>query len=883
MGQPTFVQKIDGKNAGAASLTLTPGAATTAANMLLVGVLLNSNGTQSPQSVAGITDSAGDIMQGSTDTGVPINTWASLGSPSTQSGIRLEWWICKGAVSITDLVIDLSGPQSIVAILLEYSGANGVTNPILQTLQSNQNTITSQYLKETASTFPNSGSELMIGLFAMLNDTFGAPTEGTDRSANTLIIPPDLSYQVVENGTVDNTGLLNLTAVSASQLASATNVTNTSMQCFYILISGGLILNTPPGLSDQPDSTLVAGRFALGMQLAKISGNAALGMCRMEFFQGVYQNGQTVNLPVSPVDGYEYSRAELLYCWAIYSSCNAGNGWITGPQALWYAAWNVDQTTGDVSSEEWYRADGAAGISNDGFLQVFTIAQRQKATLTVAETPTFSDLPAGAFTSDLPYSEDLLIHLNNNSKFAVVGQECIFMGEFFNGQTVPQPISPADDWEYSYEECTFIFSWRWTTGQAGYVQLACPPYYTLASLNAAIGATGLVTCAVGMMGDGGENYASYNSLGRISVFALCQRKSSWPVPWNASPWDNVGGKNSSFYILGSPGLTNDVPVVGGYGGPYTDPDGFQIGGPTIIPVAAGQTYTLKYLKGKIPLYDSYVTLLDPDGEVGTAAGGIDAPGSFVSGGPNTNQACIGCFADSGGNIVGTPFDVSNGTTSLTVPAGATQIQLGVNGSTFANPIDPAHAAYDQGAWYFSISRYVPAIANKFAEINNSLFYPGEELPAGIGLQIFENIQEASLSPEFFGPTLYGPGDTIPTPVSSVDSYAYKRSELTYLWEWGEMTPGPWPPNSGSNNRCALFSANINQSTGVVTDVIWRLEPGGPYQEETTNGKISVVVVGFRTSQQTAVVAPVTVNTAPSDAGTAITDIPTQTQVLINGV
>ncbi len=704
MGQPTFVQKVDGSNVSASSLTLT--LTTTAGDTVLVGIVLNANGTQTPATVGGITDSAGTVS------GVPVNNWVSLGN-SSNAGIRMEWWACKSTASITNLVIHLTFAQSVIAIALEYSGANGLTNTVFQALQANQNTIATAYIHETASTFPNSGAELMIGLFSALGDTFNTsasapplePITEVVRSTNSLSIPPALSYQVIEEGTVDNTGLLNVNAVSATQLATPLNVAQSTMQCLYIVISGGLILNTQPGWNDQPDSALVAGNFALGLQMAKISGNAALGMCRMEFFQGVYNNGQTVNLPISPVDGYQYQRNELIYVWAVYSSGETNNGWITGPQALWYCNWNVDQNTGDVSCEEWYRSDGQAGVSNDGWLQVFTIAQRQKVALTAASQPTWTQQQASTFVQDLAYAQDLLQAMNENAKMAVLGQECIYMGEFYNGQTVPTPVSPADLYAYAYSEVKFIFSWRWTTGQAGYVQLACPPYYTLASLHALVGGTGAVTCAVGMMGDGGQGYTEYTTLGRIAVFALCQRAKT-----------------------------------------------------------------------------------------------------------------------------GTPA----------------------------------------------------AVANKFAEIPSSLFYPGDVLPAGIGRQLFNNIQEAALSPEFFGPTLYAPGSTIPTPVSPVDGYAYQRSELTYIWEWGQMAPGPYPESPLANSRVALLSGNINQSTGVVSDVIWRLAPGGPYIETTTYGELSVVVVGFRTSQQTAL-SGTPAGTAPSDAGSAIADQVSPGGLTVNGI
>ena len=699
MGQPPFIQKTDGSSAAASSLTLTPGGATTAANAILVGVVLNANGADSQQTVGGITDSAGSVS------GVPVNNWVSLGN-SSDDGIRMEWWIAKGTASITSLVIHLTGTQSIVAVMLEYSGVNGMTLPIFQAILASQNQIASNHIRVTASTYPNSGAELMIGLFSMLSDTFNSsasapPGESVTevvRSTNSLSIPPALSYQVIENGTVDGTGLLNVNAVSATELATPTNVAASSMQCLFILISGGLIINTQPGFSDQPDSALAAGQRAIGLALAKINGNAELGMCRLEFFQGVYTNGQTVGLPVSPVDGYEYSRSELIYIWAIYNSANPSSGWITGPTSLWYCGWNVDQETGDVLCDEWYRNAASSGDSADGSLQVFTIAQRQQNTLELSAAPTWSQQQASSFVSDLAYSQDVMQTMNENAKFAVVGQEVISMGEFYNGQTVPRPVSPADAYLYAYSEVKFVFSWRWTCGQSAYAPPAWEPQEGLGALYASIGSTGAVTCGIGWSEHDGNNYSYDSTSGRLAVFALCARART------------------------------------------------------------------------------------------------------------------------------------------------------------GSPSSPA---------------------SQFAEIPNSLFYPGNPLPASLGAQLVNNINEAALSPEFFGPTLYEPGDTIPTPTSSVDGYAYQRSELIYIWEWHVMDTGslgddPRSYGGSTHVRTPLFSAAINQSTGVVSTNIWHLAPGGPYSDHVnSSGAISVVVVGFRASEQSAVSsAPVQ---APSDSTSRTAD------------
>jgi hypothetical protein len=66
----------------------------------------------------------------------------------------------------------------------------------------------------------------------------------------------------------------------------------------------GLTLSQPPGYSDLSDPLLVANSPALGIDFGKISENAAFGMVRTEIFNGLYSNGETVALPVSPIDGY---------------------------------------------------------------------------------------------------------------------------------------------------------------------------------------------------------------------------------------------------------------------------------------------------------------------------------------------------------------------------------------------------------------------------------------------------------------------------------------------------------------------------------------------------------------------------------------------------
>lgn len=285
-----------------------------------------------------------------------------------------------------------------------------------------------------------------------------------------------------------------------------------------------LSLNRIPGFSDLPDGSLVSDSPALAIYLNRISNNAAFGMVRLECFPGNYHNGDVVGLPVSTVDGYNYSREELTYVWGIFNSTNPQTGWITGPDSLWWGAWLVNQTTGLVSSAETYRQSGShpnQASSNDGTLAVFTIAQRLKTTMVIASQLTaYTDLADTEFATDKPLSQRLIRQLNDNSKFAAVAAECIYMGEFFDGQTVPRPVSPADGYVYTYAETMFQFSWRWTVLGSTFTQ----PNFGLGQLDrigATVSSVGVVATEVFYKGSGAPALASGH--GRIAVFAFCSR------------------------------------------------------------------------------------------------------------------------------------------------------------------------------------------------------------------------------------------------------------------------------------------------------------------------------------------------------------------------
>src|SRR5947207_13574986 len=103
--------------------------------------------------------------------------------------------------------------------------------------------------------------------------------------------------------------------------------------------------------------------------------------------------------------------------------------------------------------------------------------------------------------------------------------------------------------------------------------------------------------------------------------------------------------------------------------------------------------------------------------------------------------------------------------------------------------------------------------------------------------INDNILIATLRPEFFGPTPYTSGSIVALPISGIDGYAYSRVECQYLAWWADTGPA-------SQIRMPLFAYNINPTTGLVTIVVDRLQPGGP-PSTSNDGTLEVVTIAMR--------------------------------------
>jgi hypothetical protein len=151
---------------------------------------------------------------------------------------------------------------------------------------------------------------------------------------------------------------------------------------------------TTPGFVDLPDSALEADQPLTDYDLTKINNNAKFAAVRPEIFYGWYKNGETVTIPVSPVDGYIYARQELEYevgawCSRAPASGAGTNGALAkparanvnaGPGSLFLMDFWVEEkneaSPGLVHCDVHYWDGGTETPTSDGFMKVRTIATR---------------------------------------------------------------------------------------------------------------------------------------------------------------------------------------------------------------------------------------------------------------------------------------------------------------------------------------------------------------------------------------------------------------------------------------------------------------------------------------------------------------------------
>lgn len=240
-----------------------------------------------------------------------------------------------------------------------------------------------------------------------------------------------------------------------------------------------LLFASVPAFNDLADATVAANKCITDQAIQRISNNAKWGAVRCEqVFMGFYKHGDTIPLPVSPVDGYAYSNSgspkEVVFLFELYSTrapaASFQSGQSTSPaisnsqsgNIYWFT--NDISTTGVVAISIGYTA-ASNTATHDGIVKVWALCQRN---MTLGAIPDFLDIPLDVFAAGQPLkvgdtaSKYGITDVNENAKFGAVRHEVIFQGFWASGYNVSTdgshgtyPVSPVDGYVYSQAEIRY--------------------------------------------------------------------------------------------------------------------------------------------------------------------------------------------------------------------------------------------------------------------------------------------------------------------------------------------------------------------------------------------------------------------------------------------
>lgn len=136
----------------------------------------------------------------------------------------------------------------------------------------------------------------------------------------------------------------------------------------------------------------------------------------------------------------------------------------------------------------------------------------------------------------------------------------------------------------------------------------------------------------------------------------------------------------------------------------------------------------------------------------------------------------------------------------------------------------------------------------FFDISSSVLAADQPLTDDTIQKISDNAKFAAVRYERIYMGFFKHGDTVGTPSSRVDGYAYSRAEVTYEWmrysnrapAGGFVSGQPAPPTPASSQPAALYDFgawDINDATGLVSlhTSYW----DGSHETSTNDGIVKV--------------------------------------------
>ena len=576
-------------------------------------------------------------------------------------------------------------------------------------------------------------------------------------------------------------------------------------------------IDTPPGITDIPDSLLAAGSLASGFVFSALKDNAAFGSVVPELFFGVYANGQTVSIPISPADGYQYEQSELLYCWEVYNTLPQGAASPSTTGALRACEWYVDQLTGTVHGMEHYAVGNlkqGGGQTTDGQVGVWTIGIRGRRFRTLATAPSYSDLPNSTFAQDEAATETNLRELSANAKLGSVQCEVFAVNPsnapawqpntaYVAGALVQPTQSRSNGFWYIAAN----------NGESGAQEPAWP---SLFRNPAAIGDGGVLWNSAGCGFLNGQSIIypkseidgyQYSAADSVIPHLAWISTESMPVQFHSGVIDSSApypaasfNKSVTFTQPALPTATSNrnfaplVSALAGSGTVYTVlPANLQLGSGTYVAPPA-----MALASG----------LLTPGttAEAAGVYGMVNCSVKYTSGlySDGTVMVTLFCFRAIA------PMDPNADST----PAGQNFTDFSTIAMTTGNPVtSPYMESINENA--------------KFSILRPEVFFCTYVAPPAGTTQSGYFIT----SPDII------PGSQVPLPVSPTDGYVYQRDELSYLW-WITASGGNINDLPGSQMALAIY---VDPQSGVINSTDQTISPGS-----TTAGTndASVVTVIF---------------------------------------
>jgi uncharacterized delta-60 repeat protein len=141
--------------------------------------------------------------------------------------------------------------------------------------------------------------------------------------------------------------------------------------------------------------------------------------------------------------------------------------------------------------------------------------------------------------------------------------------------------------------------------------------------------------------------------------------------------------------------TTDV-LVPSTAGPWTLQSGLNAGSkygdgnqsePVVVNnISPGDSVNIQYVTGDVGTnFQQPANVVDANGYVGTPGGASGFPAAYTNTpGSSTFFQLMGTFADANGTIIAAPFLIGDGPVTFIAPAGASQLDLGLDDNTFLN-------------------------------------------------------------------------------------------------------------------------------------------------------------------------------------------------------